>query len=140
MGVLLERRNPALSGSVGEIRGACGERLLGLIAARLGALAAWVGLRRVERPTGLLIGIAIGVWLAGLWVIAASGTDVFRGTVGVVLQVLFRPVFGLAQVTDPVEVANTRFIVGYNGLADLCLVAIFCCGALLFKRGTWRTR
>jgi hypothetical protein len=56
-----------------------------------------------------------------------------------VLQVLFRPIFGLAQVTDPIEIANTRFIVGYNGLADLCVVAIFCLGALLLERPT-RTR
>src|SRR5262249_45418522 len=34
---------------------------------------------------------------------------------------------------------NTRFIVGYNGLADLCLVIIFCCGALLLERPSTRT-
>jgi hypothetical protein len=31
-------------------------------------------------------------------------------------------------------VSNTRFIVGYNGLADLCLVAIFSSGAVLLGR------
>ena len=72
--------------------------------------------------------------LGGVWVIAATGPDAFRGIVGLGLQVALRPVFGLARVTDSVEVANTRFIVGYNGLADLCLVAIFGCGALLIAR------
>jgi len=115
------------------------ERLVGLIVASLVAAAACLGLRRVERPRPLLLGASVAVWLAGVWVIAASGPDVFRGTVGAALQVVFRPLFGLAQVTDPVEFTNTRFIVGYNGLADLCLVAIFCCGALVFSRGVWRT-
>src|SRR5258708_4315384 len=75
----------------------------------------------------------------GLWVIAAAGPDVFRGPVGALLQLVFRPIFGLAQVTDPVEIANTRFIVGYNGLADLCAVAILCCAALLIDRPQPRT-
>jgi hypothetical protein len=69
-----------------------------------------------------------------VWVIAASGPDVFRGAVGGVLDLTFRPLFGRVQVTDSVAVANTRFIIGYNGLADLCLVAIFCCGAVLLGR------
>jgi hypothetical protein len=116
------------------------ERLLGLIVVSLLATGAAVGLRRVQRPRGWLVGTALVAWLAGVWVISASGPDVFRGTVGTVLQMVFRPIFGLAQVTDPVEFTNTRFIVGYNGLADLCLVAIFCCGALVFSRGIWRTR
>ncbi len=116
------------------------ERLLGLIVVSLIAAGAVVGLRRVERPRSWLVGAALAAALAALWVIAASGAAVFRGTVGGVLQVVFRPVFGLVQVTDPVEFTNTRFIVGYNGLADLCLVAIFCCGALVFRRGAWRTR
>ena len=116
------------------------ERLLGLIVASLLAAIVCVGLRRVERPRGLLVGTSVIALLAGGWVIAASGADVFRGTVGTILQAIFRPVFGLAQVTDAVEVANTRFIVGYNGLADLCLVAIFCCGALLPHWRLWKSK
>jgi O-antigen ligase len=116
------------------------ERLIGLIVASLIGAAACVGLRRVERLVWLLVGASIAAWLAGLWVIAASGPDVFRGTIGTVLQLIFRPLFGLAQVTDPVEFTNTRFIVGYNGLADLSLVAIFCCGALVFNHRAWQTR
>src|SRR5262249_50922281 len=68
------------------------------------------------------------------WVIAVTGPDVVRGTVGNLLQIVLRPLYGLARLTEPVELANTRFIVGYNGLADLCLVAIFCCGAVLLER------
>ncbi|MCA1645783.1 MAG: O-antigen ligase family protein [Chloroflexi bacterium] len=116
------------------------ERLLGLVVASLLAVAACVWLRRVERPAPLLVGTTAAALLAGVWVISATGLEVFRGTVGTVLQLIFRPVFGLVKLTDPVEVTNTRFIVGYNGLADLCLVAIFCCGALLRAAQTWRTR
>jgi O-antigen ligase len=116
------------------------ERLMGLVVASLLATVACLALHRVERPRWPLVGAALAAWLAGLWVIAASGPDVFRGSVGLALQVVFRPIFGLAQVTEPVEFTNTRFIVGYNGLADLCLVAIFCCGALVVCRGVWRTR
>jgi hypothetical protein len=97
-------------------------------------------LRRVDHPAPLLLGAASAALLGGIWVIAASGPEVFRGTVGQILSVLFRPLFGLAQVTDPVEVANTRFIVGYNGLADLCALAIFCCGALLIEARAWAGR
>lgn len=111
------------------------ERLLGLVVASLLAGVGCLWLRQLERPGWLLVATAIVAWLAGLWVIAASGPDVFRGTVGTPLQFVFRPVFGLIQVTDPVELSNTRFIVGYNGLADLCLVAIFCCAAVL---RTWK--
>jgi hypothetical protein len=108
------------------------ERLLGLVAASVLAIGALRGLRLVDRPAPLLVGVSIAALLGGVWVIAASGPDVFRGAVGLALQIVFRPVFGLVQLTDPVEVSNTWFIVGYNGLADLCLVAIFCCAALLF--------
>jgi hypothetical protein len=97
-------------------------------------------LKGVERTAPVLMAAAITALLGGLWVIAATGPDVFRGPVGVMLQLLFRPIFGLAQVTDPIEIANTRFIVGYNGLADLCVVAIFCCGATLLDRPRPRTK
>jgi O-antigen ligase len=110
------------------------ERLIGLIAASLLAVAASLWLRRLEHPHSLLIGAAVAALLTGVWVIAASGPDVFRGSLGAVLVGIFRPVFGLVHLTDPVEVTNTRFIVGYNGLIDLCLVAIFCCGAVLLDR------
>src|SRR5207248_3992175 len=111
-----------------------GERLLGLALTSLLAILAMLGLRHVERQASVLVTSSGLAWLGGVWVIAATGPDAFRGIVGSGLQFVFRPVFGLASVTDSVEVANTRFIVGYNGLADLCLVAIFCCGALLIGR------
>ena len=63
----------------------------------------------------LLVGTALAALLAGVWVISASGPDVFRGTLGARLDVVFRPIFGLVHLTDPVEITNTRFIVGYNG-------------------------
>jgi O-antigen ligase len=114
------------------------ERLAGLIAASLLAIAATAGLRRVEQPTGVLLGTAAAALAASVWIISASGPDVFRGTLGALLDVVFRPVFGLVHLTDPVSVTNTRFIVGYNGLIDLSLVAIFACGALLLERPSAR--
>jgi hypothetical protein len=111
-----------------------GERLLGLVLSSVLAAAAVALLKGVQRPAAVLVAAAITALLGGMWVIAAAGPDVFRGPVGALLQVLFRPIFGLVQVTDPIEITNTRFIVGYNGLADLCVVAIFCCGALLLER------
>ncbi|MDQ6671458.1 MAG: O-antigen ligase family protein [Chloroflexota bacterium] len=110
------------------------ERLLGLVVDTALALVAMLVLRRVERPVAWLVAASTLAWLGAVWVIAASGPDAFRGSLGVALQRVFRPVFGLARVTDSVDVANTRFIVGYNGLADLCLAAIFCCGAVLMAR------
>ena len=110
------------------------ERLLGLVGASAVASATFFGLRRVRSPSAWLIGATIAAFVAAVWLIAASGPDVFRGSVGTVLHALFRPVFGVVEITDPVEVTNTRFIVGYNGLADVCLVATFACGALLYER------
>jgi O-antigen ligase len=110
------------------------ERLMGLIVASLLAVAATAGLRRVEHPTGLLLGTAVLALATSVWIISATGSDVFRGTVGALLDVVFRPVFGLVRLTDPVGVTNTRFIVGYNGLIDLSLVAIFACVAILLER------
>jgi O-Antigen ligase len=111
-----------------------GERLLGLVLTSMLALAAAVGLSRLRQGELVLVGASITALAGGVWVIAASGPDVFRGTVGGALDRVFRPLFGLVQLTDSVAVANTRFIIGYNGLADLCLVAIFCCGTLLLGR------
>jgi O-antigen ligase len=113
------------------------ERLLGLVIDSALALLAMLGLRRVERPAVWLLAASAAAWLGALWVIAATGPDAFRGSVGAVLQVIFRPVFGLTRITDSVDVTNTRFIVGYNGLADLCLVAIFGCGAVLMVTRPW---
>jgi O-antigen ligase/polysaccharide polymerase Wzy-like membrane protein len=107
------------------------ERLLGLVVTSALAVLAMLGMSRLERPAPLLLALSALAGLGGVWVIAATGPDAFRGTVGALLQLIFRPVFGLVRLTDPVELTNTRFIVGYNGLADLCLVTIFCCGALL---------
>jgi hypothetical protein len=113
------------------------ERLLGLVLGSALAVIALLGLSRVERPAPILVTAAAVSLLAGLWVIAASGSDVFRGVVGQGLDLFFRPLFGTAQVTDSIEIGNTRFIVGYNGLADLCVVAIFCCGAVVLDRRRW---
>jgi hypothetical protein len=110
------------------------ERLLGLVAASVLAVFASIGLRRVERPTGLLLGAATVALLASVWVISASGPDVFRGALGERLDSLFRPIFGMVRLTDPVEITNTRFIVGYNGVIDLALIMIFCSGAVLVER------
>jgi hypothetical protein len=110
------------------------ERLLGLVAAGVLAVVASIGLRRVERPTSLLLGAAMVALLASVWVISASGPDVFRGALGERLDNLFRPIFGMVHLTDPVEITNTRFIVGYNGVIDLALVMIFCSGAVLVER------
>jgi hypothetical protein len=109
------------------------ERLFGLVCAALLSALAVIALQRA-RP---LLAVAVVALLAGAWVIAATGPDVFRGPVGNALTVLFRPLFGLVRVTDSVEIANTRFIVGYNGLADLCLVAIFAAAALWLERRRW---
>jgi hypothetical protein len=109
------------------------ERLLGLVAAGVIAMGATLGLRQITDPVRPLVVACVVALAGGVWVIAASGPDVFRGAVGNALDVIFRPLFGVVRLTDPVEVSNTRFIVGYNGLADLCLVAIFACGALLLQ-------
>jgi O-antigen ligase len=114
------------------------ERLLGLVVSSVLALGAFSGLRRVTRSAPVLLGASAVALVVTVWVIAASGPDVFRGTLGNLLDSLFRPVFGLVRITDDVSVTNTRFIVGYNGVVDLSLVAIFCCGALLLQRaGGW---
>jgi O-antigen ligase len=114
------------------------ERLMGLVVASLLAVAAAAALRRVERPTAVLLSTAVVALVVSAWVISASGPDVFRGTLGSLLDFAFRPVFGLVHLTDPVGVTNTRFIVGYNGVIDLSLVAIFACGALVLERPSAR--
>lgn len=110
------------------------ERLLGLVASSVLAVAAAISLRQVRRAAPVLLGTTIVMLVTAVWVISASGPEVFRGSVGGVLTAIFRPVFGLVHLTDPVGVTNTRFIVGYNGLIDLSLVTIFACGALLLDR------
>jgi hypothetical protein len=116
------------------------ERLIGLLAAGLVSVVAAIGVQRLRTPAPALVTTAVLALLGGLWVISATGPDVFRGAVGGVLNIVFRPLFGLVHVTDSVDVANTRFIVGYNGLADLCLVAIFSAGAVLLERPAGRVR
>src|SRR5438552_333731 len=56
------------------------------------------------------------------------------------MEVLFGPVFGLVELTDPIEITKTRFIVGYNGLAVLWAVGMFCGAAILIDRPLPRTR
>jgi O-antigen ligase len=103
------------------------ERLIGVLVAAVLSVVAVYWLRKAE----VLVWVAAIALLGALWVIAAAGAEVFRGPVGAVLRIVFWPVLGVLPITDPVEITNTRFIVGYNGLADLCLVAIFSAGALL---------
>jgi O-Antigen ligase len=110
------------------------ERLFGLAAASAVAIFACLWLRRLSNPHAVLLAAAILALVGGGWVIAATGADVFRGSLGVILDKLFGPLFGVVRLTDDVSVTNTRFIVGYNGLIDLCLVAIFCTGAVLLDR------
>lgn len=114
------------------------ERLLGLVAALLVGLAATWTLRLLSdrAVTAALLGLATACTLGGLWIVAADPM-VFRGTVGALLDRLFSPISGAIVLTTPIALINTRFIVGYNGLADLCLVAIFCGGAVaMFDRRT----
>src|SRR5215216_3539312 len=106
------------------------ERLIGVALAAVLAAAAVYAFSRTQP----LLAMAVLALLGGLWVSAATGPEVFRGPVGAILTPLFRPLFGLVRVTDSVDIANTRFIIGYNGLADLCLVAIFSAGAVLLER------
>ncbi len=108
------------------------ERLVGLVAAALLSVAACVGLRRLRRSEGVLVGASLVAFAAAVWVIAASGPDVFRGTVGSLLEVLFGPLIGSVQLTGSVAESNTWFIVGYNGVIDLALVMIFASGAVAF--------
>src|SRR4051812_2271754 len=76
------------------------ERLLGLVlAALLSVLAVWA-LQRAQP----LVPVAIVALLGGVWVISATGAEVFRGPVGAVLTLLFRPLFGVLRTTDPVEI------------------------------------
>jgi len=109
------------------------ERLFGLVAAAVLAAAAAIALRRFRRSDAALIVVSALAMGASVWVIAASGPDVFRGSVGGPLERLFSPVFGLVHLTNPVAETNTWFIVGYNGLIDLSLVIMFACGALAFE-------
>ncbi|MDQ3811699.1 MAG: O-antigen ligase family protein [Chloroflexota bacterium] len=110
------------------------ERLIGLVLATVLVTLAVAALPRAAANSWTLPAAALVALLGGVWVIAATGADVFRGPLGVALAALFRPLFGLARVTDSVDIANTRFIVGYNGLADLCLVATFTAAAGLTRR------
>lgn len=113
------------------------ERLIGL---GLSGIVAAVGLlwpERVHRPGRVLLGLTGLSLVASVWVIAVTGPDIFRGGLGRLLNGAFAPVFGRLAITDPIEIANTRFIVGYNGLVDLCAVAVFCGGAVAIDR--WRS-
>ncbi|MBV9354010.1 MAG: hypothetical protein JO023_00645, partial [Chloroflexi bacterium] len=101
------------------------QRLIGLLAAGAIAVLTLPWLRRqgnAERAFVIAIVVSVG---AGLWVIAAAGPDVFQGALGARLQAVFGPLFWHVSLTVPVAVTNTWFIVGYNGLADLLLVAWF---------------
>ena len=80
---------------------------------------------------------AVTALLGGVWIIAATDPTlqaVLRGPIGNLLAPVVRPLMGSVRLGEAVEITNTRFIVGYNGLADLCLVAIFASGAVLLGR------
>lgn len=106
------------------------ERLLGLALSGALSICAVIALHTLKRPEPLLFAAACTALLGGIWIISASGPDVFRGSVGNALLMVFRPILGLVRLTESVDLTNTRFIVGYNGMADLCLAAIFCCAAI----------
>lgn len=114
------------------------ERLLGLAVASGLAVAAVLGLRRLECADHLLAWVAVLGGLGGVWIIAADEPGTFRGALGMPLNALFRPLSGTVHLTDPVALTNTRYIVGYNGLADLCLLVIFACGGLMLARPSRR--
>ena len=119
------------------------ERLVGLVAAAVVSAAAALGLQRVGRPEPVLMATAITALLGGVWIIAATDPTlqaVLRGPIGNVLAPVVRPLMGSVRLGEAVEITNTRFIVGYNGLADLCLVAIFASGAVLLGRPRWGGR
>ncbi len=117
------------------------ERVVGVAGAGVAGLAV-MGLlygapdRRLPWIFLSAVGLAL---VGGLWVIAAAGPDIFRGPVGSLARPIFGGVYGRVVVLDPVEVTNTRFIVGYNGLADLCLVVIWI-GTAVFSLGSSRLR
>ena len=104
------------------------ERLVGLCAAAGVSLAAMPLFERVQRAALVLVPTAV-LGVTGMLLIAAidSPQPLFRGPIGAPLDAVFRPGFGTIRLSDPVQVTNTRFIVGYNGLADLCLLVIFAC-------------
>src|SRR5690242_12980050 len=79
------------------------ERLLGLLVASLLAVFAYYGLRQVARCAPVLLGASVVALVVSVWVVAASGPEVFRGTLGSLLDVVFRPVFGVVHLTDDVS-------------------------------------
>ncbi len=109
------------------------ERLIGLAGSALLAIAATIGLRRLRQPEIALVAVSVVAFGMAVWLIAATGPDVFRGSVGAVLEVVFRPILGSVQLTASVAESNTWFIVGYNGVIDLALVMIFATGAVAFE-------
>jgi O-Antigen ligase len=110
------------------------ERLVGLIAASLLAIAAMFGLRRMHSSGAVLIGLSAVALAASVWVIAATGPDVFRGSLGTLLDRVLGGLFYKVNLTAAVAEANTWFIVGYNGVIDLSLMVIFACGAVAVEQ------
>src|SRR5689334_21267919 len=58
------------------------ERLIGLAIAAALAIASVAALRHVSNAARVLLPVVVVSLLGGVWIIAASGQDVFRGTVG----------------------------------------------------------
>lgn len=112
------------------------ERLGGLLAATLLGVGVLVGVRRLpDRAVApALVSIGLVSLVGAAWVVAAAGTEVFRGPLEAPLRRLAAPLAGTLAPRENVALTNTRFIVGYNGLADLCLVAVFASGAALSLR------
>src|SRR5215472_10238754 len=67
------------------------ERIIGVLLATLVSLLALGVLQRAQKFEWL----AGASLLASVWVIAASGPDVFRGPVGSMLNAVFKPLYGL---------------------------------------------
>src|SRR5919201_2630154 len=112
------------------------ERLLGVCGALGLGVAGLLGLRRLADGwvVPALLAAASASLLGSFWIVAGVGADSFRGPVGALLQRLFQPLFGRVAFADPIAIANTRFIFGYNGVSDLCLVALWTSGAALWTR------
>lgn len=112
------------------------ERLVGITLDTLLGVVVLLGLRRAPDqllPRALICCGAVSL-LGCIWIAAAAGADTFRGPVGHILQLLLQPVFGRVVISDSIGIGNTRFIIGYNGVADLCLVALWATSAALWMR------
>lgn len=102
------------------------ERLGGVALAALLSCAALAWLRGAPPGrTRLALTALVAVSVAGAAWIVLLDPLVFRGPLGAVLNRALAPVLGAVPQTEQIDVVNTRFIAGYNGMADLCLAVLF---------------